>query len=1485
MLEFASTNPAGGFGIALDDVSVVPDLGVEPVVPGFTFGNPSAGANDGEPLALVQGASEAITIPVNLTGGATGVAVGVTGVAPDESGVTATTNGIATESSTVTVVAAADATPGDYVLTITGAVGPATDSVTLFVSVTPAPVTVGVPLLTNAYSAPGSATTLMAGRISADPSTPYTISFASAASCPGGEFPGGTPDFGSISVTTDEDGNAFFNSSTPPGSVNGAPAAGQPFIAAHVTGPAGRNSGYSPCVVNSPDNDTWPRALQISGNGAAVASGTWIDQPGAARWFKVPVAPGGSVSLDLSGVPADYDVYLFRDIRQTYDTLTTEQNLTKLSAEFAGSGFSGSGFSGSGFSGSGFSGSGFSGSGFSGSGFSGSGFSPDSYSGSGFSGSGFSGSGFSGSGFSGSGFSGSGFSGSGFSGSGFSGSGFSADSFSAAQLYSLIAWSNNLGLADEHAASNTWTSTGDFYIRVNGKNGVASLANPFTLKVTVNGNLCAAVANALNADPSLTTKPGLAPNNSGTIILTDTSRFGSVDTSGMVTKLGEVGLVVDLNAPGRVRKLQALADANKGCVWAKNLVAQAAKDVVDAYRSGNTSGGVKYVVLAGGDNVLPFFRYPDMSSIGPEVNYFPPVQGTSASEASLRSNYVLGQDAYGSTISIPLGPVDFPIPDLPVGRLVETPGEITGMAQAYLDQPVVSPSTSLVTGYDFIEDAARAVKTHLDAGTGLAGRSLIDPYGASPATGWTATALKSELLGRRNDITFLGGHFSANSALAADFATVMTTDDFVAATPNLKNTIIFSIGCHSGYNIVDTDGIANVTRTLDWTQAFARRQVTSILGTGYQYGDTDFIEYSERIYNEFSKQLRYGSGPVGIGNALLASKLAYLKQTPAIGDLHDKSLLESALYGLPMLGVNMPSGRMPAPTGADSLALGTFTSEPALTTGLRYADVDQATSSNEKSKTLNVQGGGTLSAKYYTGPGDGVLTTPGAPVLPLYAKGTKAGEGDAGYILRGVGFTGGRYADSTVTPLTGAPGTELQSAHTSFSSPTFYPAQMWSANYFDALSGGGGVTLFTTPAQHRAPAPGSDTVTLRLYDNLKLRLFYSNSVSAGAKSAPPVIYGVTSDLEAGGTLITARVVGDPKADVQQVWVTFTEPGSGLWDSFDLVRSQTDPSLWTGTRVLAAGTQFIVQAVNGFGLVSRNDNFAAYYQAGVAASTPAAGVIALSGPDSGAYGASTTATATLSSGGNPVSGKLVTLTLGSVTRSGTTDGSGRVTVSIPLSAGAGTYPLTASFLGDTGTTPASESRPFTITAAGSTVTITCPATVIYTGAAQTPCTARATAPDGLNELLLVTYTGNTGPGTATASAQFYGDAAHAPATSTKTFGITWPFNGFFWPVANPPTINIARAGGWIPLRFDLGGNRGLGVIAGGAPTVVQVSCQSGAPTGTVDQAGTFTVGLTYVKLTGRYLYGWKVPTTYANRCYRLELRLVDGSIHIAMFKFR
>ncbi len=199
--------------------------------------------------------------------------------------------------------------------------------------------------------------------------------------------------------------------------------------------------------------------------------------------------------------------------------------------------------------------------------------------------------------------------------------------------------------------------------------------------------------------------------------------------------------------------------------------------------------------------------------------------------------------------------------------------------------------------------------------------------------------------------------------------------------------------------------------------------MTSILGTGYQYGDTDFLEYSERIYNEFSKQLRYGSGPVGIGNALLAAKLAYLKQTPAIGDLHEKSLLEAALYGLPMLGVDFSAGRLGTPQGGSGgVNPPGKPRRPPASSGSTCREADAEHPPSRQSK-LDVVGAGTLPgpATWYEG-ADGVYTEPGAPALPLQLENVTPSESN--YVLRGVGFRGGTFQESTVVPLSGAPATE-----------------------------------------------------------------------------------------------------------------------------------------------------------------------------------------------------------------------------------------------------------------------------------------------------------------------------------------------------------------------------------------------------------------------------------------------------------------------------
>ncbi|MFG2910415.1 PxKF domain-containing protein [Kitasatospora sp. NPDC048286] len=114
---------------------------------------------------------------------------------------------------------------------------------------------------------------------------------------------------------------------------------------------------------------------------------------------------------------------------------------------------------------------------------------------------------------------------------------------------------------------------------------------------------------------------------------------------------------------------------------------------------------------------------------------------------------------------------------------------------------------------------------------------------------------------------------------------------------------------------------------------------------------------------------------------------------------------------------------------------------------------------------------------------------------------------------------------------------------------------------------------------------------------------------------------------------------------------------------------------------------------------------------------------------------------------------------------------------------------------------------------------------------------------------------------------------------------FPFNGFLPPVANPPAVNRAHAGQTVPIRFGLGGDRGLGVIAPGYPTAQHVDCTTGAPLDPpTPTSSPGHVGLRYDDSTGVYTYLWKTDRAYALTCQVLTLGLVDGSTHTALFRF-
>src|SRR5205814_10297260 len=182
---------------------------------------------------------------------------------------------------------------------------------------------------------------------------------------------------------------------------------------------------------------------------------------------------------------------------------------------------------------------------------------------------------------------------------------------------------------------------------------------------------------------------------------------------------------------------------------------------------------------------------------------------------------------------------------------------------------------------------------------------------------------------------------------------VLPTTDIPASTIDFTNSIVFSAGCHSGYNLVDADAIAGVTLPLDWAQAFARKGATLIAGTGYQYGDTDFLEYSERLYNNFARQLRAGTGAISVGEALVKAKLDYLASTPDIRGIHEKALLEATLFGLPMLGVGMPTGRGAGSGTGAAVTPVAVASRPPASLGLNTNDLTVTPSLPPHSSNLN----------------------------------------------------------------------------------------------------------------------------------------------------------------------------------------------------------------------------------------------------------------------------------------------------------------------------------------------------------------------------------------------------------------------------------------------------------------------------------------------------------------------------------------------------
>jgi len=117
-------------------------------------------------------------------------------------------------------------------------------------------------------------------------------------------------------------------------------------------------------------------------------------------------------------------------------------------------------------------------------------------------------------------------------------------------------------------------------------------------------------------------------------------------------------------------------------------------------------------------------------------------------------------------------------------------------------------------------------------------------------------------------------------------------------------------------------------------------------------------------------------------------------------------------------------------------------------------------------------------------------------------------------------------------------------------------------------------------------------------------------------------------------------------------------------------------------------------------------------------------------------------------------------------------------------------------------------------------------------------------------------------------------------------VIYDFEAFLWPVRNRPRVNTLVAGRSVPIRFQLGGNQGLDVIEDGWPQVAVVGCDFTAEPDAGEPARhpRWFRELVYRKSKKRYAMVWQTDRRWAGSCRQLMLKLRDGTVRRADFKF-
>ncbi len=554
------------------------------------------------------------------------------------------------------------------------------------------------------------------------------------------------------------------------------------------------------------------------------------------------------------------------------------------------------------------------------------------------------------------------------------------------------------GLSDETAWARSTEEGTKFYAVVIGANGAHSSQDPYSLSVEIIeppefefdlGAACigsplipagGTSTTALLHDYDDPETPGNDAANA--LFVIQEERFRAINNMDQVAWDAFLAKAVELAQQSSVQgdiislpsDIYDAWDMSPCSVAAANTVTTQIRDIVQAA----PYGSVDHLTLLGGDQVVPYWRLQDHAIIGNEKDYLVDslLEPGSPPFMAILEGYILTDHYLADGTLDPWQGGEFPVPEKAVGRLVETPDEISGAMQAYLDSSgVLAPETALVSGYDFFDDGAQAIADNLSTGI-----SDVDPLIDDT---WTAAELRCRMLDdgvdpscRAPDIAVPNAHFTHYQGLSANGFSTDNFDDSLFAsdladdggsTPLLEGAVVFTMGCHAGFNAPDNQvaaAIDDFDPALDFPQAAARQHAIWIASTGFGIGDDEGIAGTEEIMGVFADNL-VNSG-LTAGEAMTKSLQDYILAQNPLTVYAVKSAVQTTFYGLTMYAVE-PQEALVEAAESGTLMAAVVTENVGYSFSLTTVDTTSAITSVTTTHTLEPNS--TAAGDYYTADG------------------------------------------------------------------------------------------------------------------------------------------------------------------------------------------------------------------------------------------------------------------------------------------------------------------------------------------------------------------------------------------------------------------------------------------------------------------------------------------------------------------------------------